>query len=95
MDDNTAKKNEGLRELILGGIGYVDIDLPVLGKVRIHPYISAGAIGAYESLADDPKAAFQVMFAKSREHQETPVSELSEADADVIARLDPAEVHLP
>ena len=87
MDDNTAKKHESLREFILGGMGYVDIDLPALGKVRVHPYISEGAMGAYVSLGDDPKAAFQAMFAASREDKATPFPELTEDDADVIARL--------
>ena len=87
MGDNTAKKHEGLREFILGGIGYVDIDLPALGKVRVHPYISERAMGAYESIANDPKAAFQAMFAASREYKETPAPELTEDDADLVARL--------
>ena len=72
MSDNTAKKQEGLRELILGGIGYVDIDLPVLGKVRVHPYVSEGAMAAYESHADDPKAAFQAMLAASEKIRRFP-----------------------
>jgi hypothetical protein len=87
MDDDTAKKNEGLRELVLRGIGYSDVDLPTSGKVKIHPYISTGAMGAYESVPDDAKAAFQAMFVESREAKETAAPELTDDDADVIARL--------
>jgi hypothetical protein len=87
MDDNAAKKSDGLRELILDGISYIDIDLPNSGKVRMHPYISAGAIGAYESHADDPKAAFEALFEESREVKDTPAPALTDDDADMIARL--------
>ncbi|HEV3313119.1 MAG TPA: hypothetical protein VG815_21625 [Chloroflexota bacterium] len=87
MDDNTAKKNDDVRELVFDGIAYTDIGLPDLGQVRIHPYISAGAMDAYGSVPADPKAAFQAMFAESREEKVEPIPVLTADDADVIARL--------
>src|SRR5579883_2518445 len=85
MDDNTAKTTD--RELVFDGVTYADVSLPDAGQVRIHPYISAGAIDAYTSRHPDPKAAFQAMFAESREEKKEPAPVLTADDAEVVTRL--------
>lgn len=87
MEDNTVSNSKELREKFLAVIGYIDVALPTAGNVRIHPYLSAGAMGAYVSFPDDPEAAFQVMFAHSREEKTTTAPTLTAEDADIIALL--------
>lgn len=87
MEDKDTGDGKSVRERVLGMISYSDVNLPAAGTLRILPYVSAGAIDAYAGRVADPRAAFQAMVAASTEGPLEGVPDLSDEDADVIARL--------
>lgn len=76
------------RELILGTIGYIEISLPVAGKVSLHPYISCRAMDSYVAHSSDPRSAFSYMVVASLENASNDAfKQLADEDAEVIAQL--------
>lgn len=87
MDETAATGEKTIKELIFEGESFVDVSLPAAGSLRVHPYISCGALEAFARQRADPEKAFQEMVAASVDAKPTELRPLAVEDADVVARL--------